>query len=401
MSTKRVLVTVAGSDAPGITAKLTGIIAQDGAHLLDIEQVVVQGHLTLCLVVSVPGEQGAGSTVIKDLLFAAKELGLELDFEVLGENEAPRSPARLSWAVTVIGDVVDADTVHALTSMLARHGANVDAIERLSDQVLSSLEIVISLEGDEENAAELRRELVTLAQARGVDIALQRETLTRRVKRLVVMDMDSTLIRIEVIDELARAHGVYDQVAELTRSAMRGNMPYEESLKQRVALLKGMPLAEVLKIASDPPVTDGAPELLKVLRGLGYKTAVISGGFSFAAEALRMRLGLDYAYSNQLEVKDGKLTGRVLEPIVGPQRKADLLDALAQREGIPLEQTIAIGDGANDLLMLEKAGLGIAFHAKQKLREAADTSLSSGGLDRILYLLGLRARDVKEFLDGA
>lgn len=400
MSHKRVLVTVAGSDAPGITAKLTGIIAQEGAHLLDIEQVVVQGHLTLCLVVSVPPEQGAGSTVIKDLLFAAKELGLELDFEVLGDKEAAPAAPRLSWAVTVIGDVVDADTVHALTSTLAKHGANVDAIERLSDQVLSSLEIVISLERDEERAANLRRELVTLAQSRGVDIALQRETLTRRAKRLVVMDMDSTLIRIEVIDELARAWGVYEQVAELTRSAMRGNMPYEESLKQRVALLKDMPLADVLKVASDPPVTDGAPELLKVLRGLGYKTAVISGGFSFAAEALRARLGLDYAYSNQLEVKDGKLTGRVLEPIVGPQRKADLLDALAQREGIPLEQTIAIGDGANDLLMLEKAGLGIAFHAKQKLREAADTSLSSGGLDRILYLLGLRARDVREFLDG-
>jgi phosphoserine phosphatase len=401
MSSKRVLVTVAGSDAPGITAKLTGILAHGNAQLLDIEQVVVQGQLTLCLVVAVDAEQGAGSTVIKDLLFTAKELGLELDFEILEDKEEARAAGRESWAVTVIGDVVDAATIHALTSTLAQFGANVDAIERLSDQVLSSLEIVISLErGDERKAADLRRELVTLAQARGVDIALQRETLTRRAKRLVVMDMDSTLIRIEVIDELARAHGVYEQVAELTRAAMRGNMPYEESLRKRVALLQGMPLAEVLKVATDPPVTEGAADLLKVLRALGYKTAVISGGFSFAAEALRARLGLDYAYSNQLEVKDGKLTGRVLEPIVGPQRKADLLDALAQREGIPLEQTIAIGDGANDLLMLEKAGLGIAFHAKQKLRDAADTSLSSGGLDRILYLLGLRARDVREFLDG-
>lgn len=214
------------------------------------------------------------------------------------------------------------------------------------------------------------------------------------------MDMDSTLIRIEVIDELARAFGVYEKVAELTATAMKGGMPYEDSLRMRVALLAGMPLSDVLKVASDPPVTEGAAELLRVLRGLGYKTAVISGGFSFAAEALRARLGLDYAYSNTLEVKDGKLTGRVLEPIVGPQRKADLLDAIAQREGIPLEQTIAIGDGANDLLMLEKAGLGIAFHAKEKLKNAADTSLSQGGLDRILYLLGLRARDVKEFLDG-
>lgn len=400
MTQKRVLVTVAGGDAPGITATLTGIIANDGAQLLDIEQVVVQGQLTLCLVIGVPHSEGRGSTVIRDLLFAAKEIGLDLDFEVLEDKpDAPRLPS-FSYAVTIIGDVVDAPTVHAVTSALARLGANIDAIERLSDQTLSSLEIVISLERDEEKAHLLRRELMAIASARGVDLAFQRETLTRRAKRLVVMDMDSTLIRIEVIDELARAWGVYDAVAELTRTAMKGGMPYEESLKLRVAMLKDMPLAKVMAVASDPPLTEGAPELLRVLRALGYKTAVISGGFSFAADALRAKLGLDYAYSNQLEVKDGKLTGRVLEPIVGPQRKADLLDAIAQREGIALEQTIAIGDGANDLLMLEKAGLGIAFHAKQKLKDAADTSLSQGGLDRILYLLGLRARDIKEFLDG-
>jgi phosphoserine phosphatase len=214
------------------------------------------------------------------------------------------------------------------------------------------------------------------------------------------MDMDSTLIRIEVIDELARAFGVYDEVAAITARAMLGNMPYEQSLVERVALLRGMPLEAVMKVAGDPPVMEGAPELLLALRALGLKTAVISGGFSFAADALKARFGLDYAYSNQLEHRDGKLTGRVLEPIVGPQRKADLLDALAQREGIPLEQTVAVGDGANDLLMIEKAGLGIAFHAKPKLRAAADTSLTQGGLDRILYLLGLRAREVKELLEG-
>ena len=401
MTQKRVLVTVAGGDAPGITATLTGIIANDGAQLLDIEQVVVQGQLTLCLVIGVPHNEGRGSTVIRDLLFAAKEIGLDLDFEVLEDKpDAPRA-ATFSYAVTIIGDVVDAATVHAITSALARLDANIDAIERLSDQTLSSLEIVISMRRDEEKATALRRELMSIASERGVDLAFQRETLTRRAKRLVVMDMDSTLIRIEVIDELARAWGVYDAVAELTRTAMKGGMPYEESLKLRVAMLKDMPLAKVMAIAADPPVTEGADELLKVLRALGYKTAVISGGFSFAADALRTKLGLDYAYSNQLEVKDGKLTGRVLEPIVGPQRKADLLDAIAQREGIALEQTIAIGDGANDLLMLEKAGLGIAFHAKQKLKDAADTSLSQGGLDRILHLLGLRARDIKEFLEGA
>ncbi|MBT9555442.1 MAG: phosphoserine phosphatase SerB [Myxococcales bacterium] len=409
---RQILVSVAGKDAPGITATLTGIIADASAALLDIEQVVVRGQATIMLLIGVEGEQTRGSPVVRDLLFAAKELGLELDFKVQDEVAIDPTAAedRPRYAVTVIGDAIDARLIHEVSAVLLEHHANIEVIRRLSERTLASLEVEVSLPpgasrsaswaggppGDDDAYIALRKALMALAVSRGVDIALQRETLTRRSKRLVVMDMDSTLIQIEVIDELARAYGVYDAVAEITHRAMNGAMNYEESLKARVALLAGMPMSLALDIANRLPVTDGAEELLRVLRGLGYKTAVISGGFSFAAEVLRQRLGLDYAYSNQLEVKDGRLTGRVFEPIVGPQRKADLLDALAQREGIPLEQTIAIGDGANDLLMLEKAGLGIAFHAKPRLREAADTSLSSGGLDRILYLLGLRARDVRE-----
>jgi phosphoserine phosphatase len=395
-----VLVTVSGPDTPGITATLTGIIADAGASLLDIEQVVLSGQLTLCLLVGVPLERGKpGTGVLKELLFSTKALGLELDFKVITTSATTPAKARRTFAVTVIGPVVDAACVHALTAALADHHANVDTIERLSDGDLSSLEIGISLDDDDENAQALRKRLVSLARERGVDLALQVEDLARRNKRLIVFDMDSTLIRIEVIDELARLHGVYDAVAAITADAMAGGMPYEESLKLRVQMLKGMPVKAVQALVADLPLTEGAEDLLRVLKGMGLKTAVISGGFSFAADALRSRLGLDYAYSNILEVKDGCLTGRVNEPIVGPQRKADLLDALAQRENIPLAQTIAVGDGANDLLMLEKAGLGIAFHAKTKLKDAADTSVSDGGLDRVLYLLGLRAREVRAFLN--
>ncbi len=367
-----------------------GIIADAGATLEDVEAVVVQGQVTITLLLGVDDGTPRGSPVVKELLFGAKELGLELEFAVVTDADLPVVPPRQSFAVTVIGDAIDARLIQELALALHNHDANIEVIRRLSEGSLASLEVVISLGVSGQDAVStLRRALMDLASARNVDIALQRETLTRRSKRLVVMDMDSTLITIEVIDELARAYGVFEQVSAITQQAMNGQLNYEESLRARVALLADMPMSLAHDIARNLPVTEGAEELLRVLRGLGYKTAVISGGFSFAAEALRQRLGLDYAFSNHLEVRDGRLTGRVLDPIVGPQRKADLLDALAQREGIPLEQTIAIGDGANDLLMLEKAGLGIAFHAKPRLREAADTSLSSGGLDRILYLLGL------------
>jgi phosphoserine phosphatase len=230
----------------------------------------------------------------------------------------------------------------------------------------------------------------------GFDVSLQRESLYRRSKRLVVMDMDSTLIRIEVIDELARVAGVGAEVSKITERAMQGEMDYDESLRQRVGLLKGLDVAVLDKIAADLPLTDGAETLVRVLKRLGYRIAVISGGFSRAAEALKRRLGVDYAYSNNLEVQGGKLTGRVVGPIVNAQRKAELLETIAQAEGVLLDQVIAVGDGANDALMLDRAGLGIAFHAKPKLREAADTSLTSSGLDAILYLLGISARELQE-----
>jgi phosphoserine phosphatase len=397
-STDRVLITVTGPDRTGVTATLTGILAVEDATLHDIEQVVVQGQLTLCLLVGIPGTRD----VLKELLFAAKELGMDLDFKpVPGEPpdatpEKPRAETEgRRYVITAIARALGAPHLHAIASALAAEGANIEKIGRLSEGTLASVEIHALLPRQRDSEA-LKRRLLAVANSAGFDVSLQRESLYRRSKRLVVMDMDSTLIRIEVIDELARAAGVGDQVSKITERAMQGEMDYDESLRQRVSLLAGLDVAVLDRIAADLPLTDGAETLIRVLKRLGYSIAVISGGFSRAADALKRRLGIDYAYSNNLEIVGGKLTGRVVGPIVNAQRKAELLETIAQAEGVLLDQVIAVGDGANDALMLERAGLGIAFHAKPKLRESADTSISAAGLDAILYLLGISARELSE-----
>jgi phosphoserine phosphatase len=393
ISADRVLVTVTGPDRTGVTATLTGILAQQGATLHDIEQVVVQGQLTLCLLVGVPETRD----VLKELLFAAKQLDMELDFKPVPATaaEAPRVAEGRRYVITAIGPTLGAPHLHAIATALAAEGANIEKIGRLSENTLASVEIHASLPADRDSEV-LKRSLLAVATSAGFDVSLQPESLFRRSKRLVVLDMDSTLIRIEVIDELARAAGVGPEVARITERAMQGEMDYDESLRQRVGLLEGLDVAVLDRIAADLPLTEGAETLVRVLKRLGYKIAVISGGFSRAADALKRRLGVDYAYSNNLEVVGGKLTGRVIGPIVNGQRKAELLETIAQAEGVLLDQVIAVGDGANDALMLERAGLGIAFHAKAKLREHADTSISGAGLDAILYLLGLSARELQE-----
>ena len=393
-SLDRVLVTVTGPDRTGVTSTLTGILAEQGASLFDIEQVVVQGQLTLCLLVGIPGNRD----VLKELLFAAKQLGMDLDFKPVVPSDKTPAPERTDsgrYVITAIAPVLGPQHLHAIASTLASEGANIEKIGRLSDETLASVEIQARLPPGRD-ADVLKKKLLGVATAAGFDVSLQRESLYRRSKRLVVMDMDSTLIRIEVIDELARAAGVGPEVSRITERAMQGEMDYDESLRQRVGLLKGLDVAVLDKIAADLPLTDGAETLVRVLKRLGFKIAVISGGFSRAAEALKRRLDLDYAYSNNLEVAGGKLTGRVVGPIVNAQRKAELLETIAQAEGVLLDQVIAVGDGANDALMLDRAGLGIAFHAKPKLRESADTSLTSSGLDAILYLLGISARELQE-----
>ncbi|MCP3058509.1 phosphoserine phosphatase SerB [Myxococcus sp. K38C18041901] len=386
-----VLVTVTGKDHPGITARLTGLLADAGAELLDVEQVVVQGRLTLCLLVRLPESVG----IPRALLFAARELGVALDFQAV-ETPDLGAPVPARYVVTAVGRALGAGQLHSLTSHLAQAGANVERIVRLSEPHLGSMELHVTLPPTLEPQV-LKRSLLALSMRDATfDVALQKESLFRRGKRMVVMDMDSTLIRIEVIDELARAHGVGEQVSRITERAMQGEMDYDESLRQRVALLAGLDVGVLRQLAANLPLTEGAETLVRVLKRLGYRTAVISGGFSVAAEALKSRLGIDHAFSNVLEEEGGRLTGRTVGAIVNARRKAELLEQLAAQEGILLEQVIAVGDGANDLLMLERAGLGIAFRAKPRLREAADTSISAGGLDTILYLLGLTGRELQE-----
>jgi phosphoserine phosphatase len=387
---ERIVLTFTGRDGPGITAQITQALAAAGARLFDVEQVVVQGLLVLGFAVGFDsGEKERRA--LEELREAARRHGLELHdapFPVAGPSQRER------FAVTVIARELEPADLHAVSSALAGHGANIERIDRLSENGLASVEFAVSLP-PEADASALKRALLAAAHEGNFDCALQKESLLRRAKRLVVMDMDSTLIRIEVIDELARAHGVGDQVSAITQRAMHGEMDYDESLRQRVGLLRGLPAQVLYDLAARLPLTEGAETLLRVLKRLGYRTAVISGGFSHAAEALRSRLGIDHAWSNSLEIEGGKLTGRVIGPIVNARRKAELLEQLAKDEGVPLDQVIAIGDGANDLLMLQKAGHGIAFHAKPKLREAAHTAISAAGLDAILYLLGITGRDIQ------
>ncbi|HEX4385619.1 MAG TPA: phosphoserine phosphatase SerB, partial [Myxococcales bacterium] len=380
----QLVLTFAGPDAPGITARLMRILAAQSARLDDIEQVVVQGWLTLGFSVSDSSE-----TLIKELLFASRELGLSMEYRTAGSA----APPSLRYALTVIARSLGPSELQSVSEVLAKHGANIERIHRLSEGGLACVEFAISL-ADAASETALKHALLAAAGQGAFDCALQAESLLRRSKRLVVMDMDSTLIRIEVIDELARAHGVGEQVSAITRRAMLGELDFDQSLRERVGLLKGLDASVLQNLADNLPLTEGAETLLRVLKRLGYRTAVISGGFSVAAEALKKRLGIDFAWSNTLEIVDGKLTGKVLGQIVNAQRKADLLGELSAREGVPLDQVIAIGDGANDLLMLQKAGHGIAFHAKPKLREAAHTAISAMGLDSILYLLGISGREV-------
>lgn len=395
MNQRMILLTMTGPDRPGIIAAVTGQIAEAGARIRDIEQTVTHTLLSLSIVIDFPTGESDNKPLIKELLYLAKETGLDLDFSVLGEADYRRKSTRDAHVVTMMGGEVNALAIARVGKILAGHGVNIERVSKLNQGDLRCVELLVTAPA-ELDMRTINRQLLNAGANLGVDIAVQRENLYRRAKRLVVMDMDSTLIQIEVIDELARIAGVGEQVARITERAMNGELDFPAALRERVALLSGLPAAALEEVYRHIPFTPGAKTLIRVLKRLGFKTAVISGGFSYFADRIKDDLGLDYAYANELEIVDGLVTGRVIGQVVDGGRKAELLEEIAAKEGVTLDQAIAIGDGANDLPMLGKAGLGIAFNAKARVREEADYHINQQRLDSILYLLGISEREMAE-----
>ncbi len=396
MNNKMVLITLIGPDRPGILAAMTGCIAAAGARIRDIEQSVTHTLMLLSLLIDFPPGDTDQKPLLKDLLFLAKEQGLELDFEVIDAAEYEKmQSSRYGYVLTMLGDRVDAGVLNHVAAMLAGSRINIDRINKLTRGQLRCVEFFLNVP-DDTDLKGMTRQLLTAGGGLGVDIAIQKENLYRRAKRLVVLDMDSTLIQIEVIDELARLAGVGDAVAAITEQAMNGELDFQQALRERVRLLEGLQVEALERVYRELPFTPGAKTLIRILRRLGFRTAVISGGFDFFTNRLKAELGLDYAYANALEIADGHVTGQVCGAIVDGRRKADLLVEIAEREGIALSQVIAIGDGANDLPMLGRAGLGIAFNAKARVREQADYHINQRSLDSILYLLGIAEWEIAE-----
>ena len=406
------LIHFSGHDKPGLTASVTHLLAEHSVCILDIGQAVVHEVLALGMLIEVPARQS--SRALREALEQrSSQLGLQIRFtsitaEALTHWQSLQSADR--FLITVLGRSISAQQLWKVAAVVAANSLNVDRMERLSTplslassaaashiaEANACIELCISsttltpLDAE----ARMRAALLQLAQEEEVDVAFQRESIFRRNRRLFAFDMDSTLIQGEVIDELARMAGVADQVVAITSAAMRGEIEFKESFRRRVALLKGLPAERVYTLLDKIPLVEGADRLVRILRLLGYKTAILSGGFHFFGDHLQTQLGIDYVFANQLDMEDGVVTGEVRTPIVDGARKSELLKEIAAREKISLEQVVAVGDGANDLPMLKLAGMGIAFHAKPLVRQSANHSLSYLGLDCLLYLIGVRDSDL-------
>jgi len=398
--TELVLINISGEDKPGLTAAINELLAEFDIDILDIGQAVIHNHLSLGILIKIPGHS---EPVLKEVLFKAHALGVNIKFSAVDEasyDDWVGLQGRSRFILTLLARRIKATHIAKVARVIADNDLNIDNIVRLSGRVplmrpeaKTKACVEFSLKGELRDNAAFRAQLMNVCSELDIDIAVQEDGLFRRNRRLVCFDMDSTLISTEVIDELARLKGVGDEVSAVTERAMLGELDFKTSLRQRVALLEGLPESSLKQVADNLPLMEGVEHLFAVLKQLGYKTAILSGGFTYFGEVLQARFGVDYVYANELEIVNGKLTGQVIEPIVDAERKALLLKMLAKQENIVLDQVIAVGDGANDLAMLAVAGLGIAFHAKPIVKKNAEQAISHLGLDSILYLMGIRDRD--------
>ncbi len=403
-----ILIHFSGRDRPGLTTELTAILARYDACVLDIGQAVVHETLSLGLLVEIPrGESFRG---LQDALIAkSRELGLQAAFTPIAKTDLDdwiSSQGKDQFIVTILGRAITADHLARVSAIIAEHGLNVDRIERLSGRLSLAVHtpdanacVEFTVNGNSSSEASMRAAFLATAHDLKIDIAFQRESIFRRNRRLFAFDMDSTLIEGEVIDELAKLAGVADEVVKVTESAMRGEIEFQESFRRRVALLRGLKETQVRELLDTIPLVEGAEQLIGTLKMLGYKTAILSGGFNFFAQHLQRRLGIDYVFANDLDIVDGVVSGEVRTPIVDGARKAELLRQIAGQENISLDQVVAVGDGANDLPMLGIAGMGIAFRAKPLVRQTASHAVSFLGLDSLLYLIGVRDRDLPNSAD--
>jgi phosphoserine phosphatase len=399
-----ILLNIYGPDKPGLTSTLTAILAQYNVNILDIGQAVIHNNLDLGILFEVPVEFES-SPILKDLLFRAYEMGIKVKFSPVSEEDYEQwvnMQGKGRYIITLLGRKLSALQISKISDVLYKQNLNIDTISRLSGRVhINTLNdntkacVEFSVRGNPSDILAMKSSYMEISKDFEIDIAFQEDNIYRRSRRMVCFDMDSTLIQTEVIDELAYRAGVGEQVSEITEKAMRGEIDFKDSFKQRLSLLNGLDEYVLADIAQSLPITEGAERLFKTLKRFGFKTAILSGGFTYFGKYLQNKFGIDYVFANELEIVNGKLTGNYIGEVVDGQRKAYLMQQIAFKEDIHLEQVVAVGDGSNDLPMINLAGLGIAFHAKPIVRKNAQHAISTIGLDAILYLMGFRDREME------